>query len=158
MRPKFFQLLYDQMKLQKGIWLLVGDLGYGGVDTIQTEIPDRFVNCGASEFATIGFACGLAMTGKVSFVYSITNFLLYRPFEIIRNYLNYDNIPVKLIGSGRGKEYEHDGISHWSEDAKHVLDCLPNVVQYWPETNEEMETNFKELLDNDKPCFLSLKR
>ena len=36
---------------------------------------------------------------------------------IIRNYVNYEKIPVKLIGSGRDRDYEHDGISHWSDDA-----------------------------------------
>jgi transketolase len=158
MRPKFFQLLFNYMKQYKNIIFLCGDLGFGGADKIKEELPDQFINCGASEFSMVGIACGLAMTGKVPIVYSITNFTLYRPFEMIRNYVNHEKIPVKLIGSGRGKDYEHDGVSHQSEDAHKVLECFPNIEQYWPETTEEMEKNMKEIIDNDKPCFLSLKR
>lgn len=158
MRPKFFSLLYDYMKNQSGIYLLVGDLGFGGADRIRDELPEQFINCGASEQSMIGIACGLAMTGKVPFVYSIATFLLYRPFEMIRNYVDHEKIPVKLVASGRGKDYGYDGFSHWSEEAPEVLKVFPNIIQYWPDTNEEMEKNLKEIIDNDKPCFLSLKR
>ncbi len=158
MRQRFFQLLYEQMKDKSGIFLLVGDLGFGGADKIRDELPEQFYNVGASEFSMMGIACGLAMTGKTPFVYSITPFVLARPYEILRNYVNYENIPIKIVGSGRDKDYEHDGISHDASDAKNVLDTLPNIVQYWPETTEEMEKNLIEMIDNDKPGFLSLRR
>ena len=158
MRPRFFQLLYDYMKNQSGIYLLVGDLGFGGADKIRDELSEQFYNCGASEFSMMGIGVGLAMTGKVPFIYSIPTFLLYRPFEMIRNYVNHEKIPVKLVASGRDKEYTHDGFSHWAEDAKKTLDLFPNIIQYWPDTNEEMEKNVKEMINNDKPSFISLKR
>ena len=49
MRPKFFELLYEAMKKDDQIWLLVGDLGYGGADKIREDFPDRFINTGAAE-------------------------------------------------------------------------------------------------------------
>jgi transketolase C-terminal domain/subunit len=53
----------------------------------------------------IGAATGMAMEGKIPVVYSITPFLLYRPFVFLRNYLHHENIPVKLVGGGRNKDY-----------------------------------------------------
>src|SRR3989344_6223554 len=88
MRGWFAYELYKQMIKDKRIWLLVGDLGYKAFDYIKRDFPNRFLNCGASEQAMVGIATGLALDGKVPFVYSITTFLLYRPFETIRNYID----------------------------------------------------------------------
>lgn len=158
MRRRFFQELYEQMKTNDKIVVLTGDLGYIGFDKISDDFPDRFINCGAAEFAMVGIAIGLALEGKIPVVYSITPFLLYRAFELIRTYIDHENIPVKLVGSGRNDDYKHDGYSHNAEDVMAYLVFLHNIVKYFPATESNMVKNLDELLTNDKPCFLSLKR
>lgn len=158
MRGWFAYELHYWMQLNPDIWVVSLDLGFGMLDKIRDDFPERFLNVGASEQAGVGIACGLAMSGKIPFVYSITTFLLYRPFEFIRNYVNHEKLPVKLIGSGRDKDYDHDGFTHHSTEAKGVLDTLPNVVQCFPETKEEIPEVTKEIINNDKPVFLSLRR
>jgi len=158
MRRTFFKELHEQMRQNDKIISLTGDLGYGGFDKIIIDYPDRFLNCQAAEFSMMGLACGLGLEGKIPVAYSIGTFLIYRPFEIIRTYINYENIPVKLISSGRDKDYEHDGISHWMDDIKQYLDTFKNIKQYWPEDEKEMKDCLPELLNNNQPCFLSLKR
>jgi transketolase len=158
MRRIFFQELYKNMDQNDKIISLTGDLGYGGFDKIISDFPDRFFNCQAAELSMMGVACGLALEGKIPVVYSIGTFLIYRPFEIIRTYINHENMPVKLISSGRDKDYEHDGISHWMDDIKIYLDTFKNIKQYWPEKKEEIASILPEMLSNNSPCFLSLKR
>lgn len=150
--------LYEQMKENKDIVLITGDLGYGMFDAIRDEFPDRFFNVGAAEQAMIGIAVGMAYQGKVPVVYSITNFLLYRPFEFIRNYINKEKLHIILAGGGRDKDYSHDGLTHWSEDAKKVLECFPNIKQLWPESNEEAAIALDQGLEEKEPLFISLKR
>lgn len=157
-RGEFGYQLYKQMAKNEKIWLVVGDLGYKLFDPHFEDFPDRCINCGAAEQAMMGIAIGLALEGKVPFVFSVTNFVLYRPYELIRNYVNAERIPVKIIGSGRDCDYQYDGFSHMSADAKHVLECFPNICQYWPEKNEEIERMVKEMVYNDRPCFISLTR
>ena len=158
MRRKFFKELHFQMSKDSKIWALTGDLGFGGFDKINQDYPERFINCQAAEFSMMGAACGLALENKTPVVYSIGTFLIYRPFEIIRTYINHERIPVKLICSGRDNDYSHDGISHWMTDMKPILDLFPNIKQYWPETEDQIPEVLNDLLNNDKPCFLSLKR
>lgn len=158
MRRTFFKELYTQMSENKNVISLTGDLGYGGFDKISADFSDRFYNCQAAEFSMMGIACGAALEGKIPVVYSIGTFLIYRPFEIIRTYINYENIPVKLICSGRDKDYAHDGISHWMEDIKIYLDTFKNIKQYWPTKDDEVGSMLQDILNNNSPCFLSLKR
>ena len=89
MRKDLAKLLLEEMRVNEDIYLITGDLGYGLWDDIRDTFPDRFFNVGSSEMVMMGTAIGLAMEGKVPFVYSITPFIIYRPFEFIRNYLNH---------------------------------------------------------------------
>lgn len=157
-RGQFAFELYKAMIFNKNIYLLTGDLGFSMFEPMKEDFPDRYANCGASEQAMMGIAVGLAQSGKIPFVYSITNFLLYRPYETIRNYVNYEKANVKLIGSGRDQDYLHDGISHWSEDARGILKTFKNIKQYWPDTKEEIPGILDTMIEEDAPGFLSLKR
>ena len=161
MRGWFAYELYQHMKKNKDIWLIVGDLGYKVWDQHFKDFPDRCINVGAAEQAMMGIAVGLALEDKIPIVYSISTFLLYRPFETIRNYINHEKIPVKMIGSGRDKDYLHDGISHWSMDDKKLFGTkkmFENIQPGWPEYKEDIPLIVKMMLTHKKPYYINLKR
>ena len=158
MRRLFADLMHQHMQKNKDIWIITGDLGYKMWDQIRNDFPDRFINVGAAEQAMMGVAVGLALEGKIPVVYSITTFLLYRPFETIRNYINYDKIPVKLIGAGRGKDYSHDGISHWSEEDRQVMKVFNNINSFWPDSVDELPDLVSKMLETSEPFYISLRR
>lgn len=158
MRPYFAKYMYKQMKKNKKIYIVVNDLGYKMWDKIRSDFPDRFINVGAAEQTLIGVAVGLALSNKIPIVYSITTFLLYRPFETLRNYVHYEKIPVKLIGSGRNKDYIHDGISHWAEEDRKVMAILKNIKSYWPKNTREISKLVDKMLKSNKPYYINLKR
>lgn len=157
-RGKFGFELYKEMAKDKKIWLLVGDLGFGMFTPHFEDFPTRCINTGSAEQALVDIGVGLALEGQIPFVFSVTNFILYRPFEMIRNYLSAERVPVKLVASGRDADYQYDGFSHMSSDAKQVLACFPNINQYWPESNDEIPFMVREMTYNDRPCFISLTR
>jgi transketolase len=157
-RGYFAGYLYNEMEKNPDIYLLVGDLGYGAFDRHFKDFPNRCINTGASEQALVGMAVGLALEGKKPFVYSITPFLLYRPFEWIRNYINHEKIPVRLIGAGRDRDYLDDGFSHWSEEADDVLGLFRNIRTLHPKKKENIKAMFKMMVEENNPWFISLKR
>ena len=106
----------------------------------------------------IGISVGLALEGKIPIAFSITPFLLYRPFETIRNYLQNEKIPVKLIGSGRDKDYSHDGFSHWAEEDRKIMDILNNIKGFWPDTADEVSQLVPKMLTDPNPWYINLKR
>ena len=156
MRKEFATFLHKEMSYNDNIVLLTGDLGYGLWDRIKIDYPDRFYNVMSSEQLMVGAAVGLAMENLIPIVYSITPFVLYRPFELLRNYLDHENIPVKLVGGGRDKDYGYLGFSHWAEEDTKVLSTLENIQLYKPKGGSNKI--YKEFLYNEKPSYLNLKR
>ena len=157
-RRLFADIIYKKMLVNKNIWVITGDLGYKMWDQIKQEFPERFLNVGASEQSMLDIAVGMALEGKIPVVYSITTFLLYRPFETIRNYINHEKIPVKLIGSGRNKDYLHDGFSHWAQEDKKVLKIFKNIEAKWPTTIKEIPSLVNNMLASNKPWYINLTR
>jgi len=160
MRGWFAYELYQQMKKNKDVCLVTGDLGYKLWDKIKEDFPNRTFNVGAAEQSMMGIAVGLALEGKIPFVYSQSTFLLFRPFETIRLYVNREKVPVRMIGCGRGKDYKSEGFTHWivDDEDKKIMKIFKNIDARWPETKEEMPDLVKELVEVDKPYYINLKR
>ena len=158
MRKTFAKEILDHAINDSRIIVLTGDLGYGMWDELQHVLPDQYINCGASEQAMLDIAIGLAYEEKIPVVYSITPFLLYRPFEALRTYIDHEKLNVKLVGSGRDDDYKHDGYSHDATDTGKILSALPNIVQMWPESKEDIRSEVNVMLSHERPVFISLKR
>ena len=157
-RGYFAYELHKQMQQNRDIWLLCGDLGFGMFDEHFRDYTDRCINTGAAEHTMMCMAVGLAMEGKIPFCYSITPFLIYRPFEVLRNYVNHEKLNVKLIASGRDEEYEDDGFSHHSEEAKKVMDIFGNIRKYWPDNKKNVPHLVRKMVEEKGPAVISLRR
>lgn len=158
MRKEFSEILFKKMSDDNKIVIITGDLGYGLWDKIRINYPDRFYNVGSSEQLMLGMACGMAMEGKLPFVYSITPFAIYRPFEFIRNYVDHEKLPVKIIGGGRDKDYGYLGFSHWAEEDKLVMSVFQNITTLHPETNKELLEKSDIIFDKRTPVYLNLRK
>jgi transketolase len=158
MRKECDQLLLEEMSVNNRIRVVTADLGFGILDHIRNAYPDRFYNVGAAEQLMIGVAVGMAENGLIPVCYSMSSFLLYRPFEFLRNYVDYEHVNIKLLGSGRDKDYSHDGISHWAHDDEKVLQALPNIEVYKPGSLEELDMNFDQWINSTKPGYFNLMR
>ena len=158
MRRDFANLLHNQMQHDDNVYLITADLGYGLWDKIRDDFPARFYNVGSSELTGLGICVGLAMEGKLPYFYSITPFALYRPFEIIRNYLDHECIKVNIVGGGRCKDYGYLGFSHWAEEDKQIMSCFKNIVSMWPEDDVELLRDFDTTVYSKTPCYINLKK
>lgn len=157
MRKLLSESICEQMSQDDSIWLLTADLGFGVLDKPRALFPDRAVNLGASEQLMLGAAVGLATKGKIPLCYSITPFVIFRPYEWIRLYLNHERIPVKLLGIGRDNDYDQ-GFSHDASDDTAALAPFTNLVIYKPDTLADFRSCWQDFLYNDKPCYLNIRR
>jgi len=158
MKQQFAQKLYELMSEHDKIIVLTADLGFGLFDKIRKDFPSRFYNVGSSEQLMIGIGIGLYYKGFIPVCYSITPFLLYRPFEMIRNYVNYEKVPLKLVGCGRNKDYSHDGFTHWADDDEEIIKTLKNIDICKPVGDELSYNYLKKNILSEFPVYLNISR
>jgi transketolase len=150
MRRKFAADLYELMEKDKNIIFITADLGYGMVKEIQ-KLPNQYYNVGSAESAMMGIAIGLALSGKIPVCYTITPFY-FRAFEQIRLYVDHEKIPVIMVASGRGNDY-NAGFSHDASDHE-ILKQFKNIVFLEPENDFDLSA----IVYSGKPTYLNLKR
>lgn len=157
-RNEFTSLIHNEMAQNKDIVLILGDLGYGHFNQHRIDFPDRVINPLAAEQLMVGMATGMALEGKIPVCYSITPFVIFRPYELLRNFLDHESIPVKLVGSGRDKDYGGLGFSHWGTDDTTHLNQFKNIRKFRPKDAGEMKQQFNEFMYNTKPSYVNLSR
>ena len=128
MKKIFIEELIIAKKRNKNIILIVNDLGYGMIEPFQKKFPDSVYNAGVSEQSMMGYAAGLAATGKHVFVYSIGNFNTFRCAEQIRNDIDYHKLPVTIVSAGAGVGYGNLGYSHHAIQDYSLIRSFPNMI------------------------------
>ncbi len=156
MRKAFVSTLEKIARNTAEVFLLTGDLGYSVFEGFQKEFPDRFLNVGIAEQNMIGVAAGLALSGKIVFVYSIIPFVTLRCYEQIRNDLCMQNLNVKIVGMGAGLHYGSSGPTHHALDDISVMRSLPNMTILIPSSPLETEMAMKESVKQDGPFYIRL--
>jgi transketolase len=127
-RNTFSEALYEEATKNPDIYLVVADISPAGSMTkFTTQYPDRFINVGVAEQSMIGIAAGLALKGCQPFAYTIATFSLYRPFEMVRDDLGYQNLPVTVVGMGAGVIYSTLGGTHHTQEDIAIAGAIPNM-------------------------------
>ena len=83
MRRIFGKTLVEIAENDPNIVLLHGDVEQE-MDEYKKRWPEKFFNVGLTEQSMISMAAGMALEGLRPLVYSITPFVLERPFEQIK--------------------------------------------------------------------------
>lgn len=139
MRNSFADVIFEIGKSDPSICALVADISpAGSMEKFREQFPNRFINTGVAEQAMIGIAAGLALKGMRPFCYTIATFSLFRPFEMIRVDLCYQNLPVTVIGMGAGVIYSTLGGTHHTLEDVAVASAIPNMTVLAPCDPEEM--------------------
>jgi deoxyxylulose-5-phosphate synthase len=64
-----------------------------------------------------------------------------------------------MVGAGRNDDYsKHDGFSHEAGDIPHILGMLPNLVMYFPESEDAMKTMVESMITQNEPSFISIPK
>ncbi len=156
MRQAFVDSLFILTKTHKNIVLLTGDLGFTVFEKYQKSFPDNFYNAGVMEANMVGVASGLALSGKIPFVYSIAPFVTLRTYEQIRNDVCLHNANVKIIGVGSGLSYTHAGPSHHVLEDLAVMRALPNMTVVSPSDPMEVSLCMKAAIRQPGPVYIRL--
>ena len=128
-RKTFGEALLEAAQHNSRIVALSADSSSGsGMTPFKETYPERHFEFGIMEQGIMGFASGLATTGKIPFFAAIAPFVTARPFEMFRNDLGYMNQNVKVVGRSAGLTYSDLGPTHQSLDDIAIIRTIPGVT------------------------------
>ena len=154
MRRTFGKLISELADKDERIHLLVGYIGYRVFDEFREIHPNRFINMGICEQSIIGISAGMALEGLNPWVYTITPFLIERPFEQIKLDIDQQNANVKLVGFA---DYPNLGPSHSELNGKKMMKLFKNIKSFFPKNSEQTAQIVKKVSQTKGPAFISLK-
>ncbi|MDA7446641.1 hypothetical protein N8805_04105 [Candidatus Pelagibacter ubique] len=158
MKNIFIKELIVATKKNKNICLIVNDLGFGMIEPFAKKFPKNIYNAGVSEQSMMGYAAGLAASGKHVFVYSIANFNTFRCAEQIRNDVDYHNLPVTIVSAGSGVGYGSLGYTHHAIQDYSLIRSFPNMLIASPGDVMELRSCMDYLISNPQPSYLRLEK
>ena len=138
--------------------LLLGDVGFSFLEPLMKKYPSRVVNVGIAEQNMMGVAVGLSHMKYKPYFYTMSNFIILRPLEQVRNDICYGNANVKLFGVKGSEAYAFLGMSHnmYNDEDKKILSTLPNIVSYFPTTEEETINSMESEYNRQGPAYFQI--
>lgn len=158
MRNTFADTFYKAGAEDPRLSIVVADISpAGSIEKFRSDFPDRFINTGVSEQIMIGMCAGMAQRGLRPFAYTIATFTLFRPYEMIRDDLCYQNLPVTVVGIGGGVTYSTLGGTHHAMEDVSIANAIPNMTIIAPCDPAETEAATRWCVTQERgPVYLRL--
>jgi transketolase len=156
MRASIIDSLFAKMQTNEDIFFLTADMGINLVEKFQEAYPSRFLNVGIAEQNLIGVSAGLCNLGYRPFVYTISNFLIHRCYEQIRNDIVIHNYPVTLLGTTIGFDNAPLGPTHHGVDDWGALRTIPGIDIYCPSSVIYAQQLIDKVIDLARPAYIRI--
>lgn len=156
-RKTFGEAVVEAALENSDIVVLSADSSSGsGLADFRKKFPDRHFEFGIMEQGVIGFASGLATTGKIPVFAAIAPFVTARPFEMFRNDLGYMNQNVKVVGRCSGLTYDQLGSTHHSIDDVAIIRTIPGVTVINPGDPVTIKKAVHAMVKHKGPCYMKI--
>ncbi|MFA5386564.1 MAG: hypothetical protein WC297_02800 [Candidatus Paceibacterota bacterium] len=156
-RRTFVETLNKLAENDPNIVVIIPDVGFNYLDDPKNKF--KVLNLGVTEQSTMIIAAGMALSGLKPYVYSMINFVTFRPYEAVRNAVCLHNANVKIIGVKGSEKYKFLGFSHnliiENEEIK-ALENLPDFKCFIAEDIEEVKRVILETYKTNLPCYIRI--
>jgi len=153
MRRTFGKTIVKIAQKDSNVVLITCDV-HQEMDEFKRLFPDRFFDFGLTEQSTISIAAGMAGEGLRPFVYSLTPFLLERPFEQIKIDIDEQKLPVILVGNS---DYPTHGPTHRPLNVEGLVGLFKNIHGYFPTNSGLTEKAMIDAYLMGEPAIICLK-
>jgi len=156
-RRVFVDTLNELAAKDPNIIVITCDVGFNYLD--NPNLKFRVINLGVTELTSTIVAASLALSGYSVWLYSMINFVVFRPYEAVRNAICLHHANVKIIGVKGSEKYKFLGFSHnmivEDEDIK-ALKNFPNIKSYIVTDPEKAKDVILETYNTNSPCYIRL--
>ncbi|MDD2913470.1 MAG: hypothetical protein PHH17_02695 [Candidatus Pacebacteria bacterium] len=155
-RRVFIETLNKLSEKDPNIIVIICDVGFNYLDNPKNKF--KVLNLGVTEQSSMIIASALALSGFKVYIYSMINFVLFRPSEMVRNAVIKHSANVKIIGVKGSEKYKFLGFSHNLLHDREDVDFCKNIGLKWhaPENNKEVEKVILKTYRENSPCYIRL--
>jgi transketolase len=156
-RRVFVNTLNELAENDPNIIVIICDVGFNYLDDPKNKF--KVLNLGVTEASSMIIASALALSNLKPYIYSMINFVTFRPYEMVRNAVCLHNANVKIIGVKGSEKYKFLGFSHnliaENEEIK-VLEHLPNLKYFIVEDPKKVKEVILETYKINSPCYIRI--
>ena len=127
-----------------------------GLDLLEKELPDQFIDVGIAEEHAVLCAAGMATSGfhPVCAIYST---FLQRAYDQLIHDVALQNLPV-LFCMDRAGLSPNDGATHHGVFDLSYLRCIPNIILMAPANEDELADMMATGIAYNGPAFIRYPR
>ena len=156
-RKTFGAILEEVAPHYPNLMVLAADVASSaGLSGFAENFPGKFLNVGIAEQNMIGVSAGLAGEGRNVFATSFAPFAAMRCFEMLRSYLGYMELNVKVVGLASGLSMGVGGNTHFGLEDVALTRTIPNMTVISPADCTETVKAVLALLEYQGPAYLRL--
>lgn len=150
----FFEVLLELGEADPNVFVVSQDMG--SVGPFAQRFPERAIDVGITEQNLVGVAAGLAIRGKLPFVYGMAPFVTMRAFEQIRTDLAYNGRNVKILAVFTGLAAGAWGATHHALEDIALMRAIPGMTVIAPADMHETERAVRAAAAHPGPVYLRL--
>jgi len=156
---KAFSMRMKERGQESDFAVFESDIGHSTYSYLFGDAyPDRYFNFGIAEVSTMAAAAGMASAGRTAIVCGYGVFLTMRAVEIVRSFVCYPNLNVKILSSHGGVTAAIDGVTHQATEDIAYMTTLPNMKVLCPCDPVSARKAFDLALEIPGPVFVRLMR
>lgn len=158
-RKSFSERMVEYGSIDKEFVVFESDIGYSTYSYLFGEkFPDRYFNMGIAELGTMAAAAGMAADGRTVIVSGYGVFLTMRAVEVVRSFICYPHLNVKILSSHGGLTAAIDGVTHQATEDIAYMSTLPEMKVLAPCDKYSARAAFDIAIKTPGPVFTRLMR
>lgn len=158
-RRAFSDGLVKYGEVNSDFFVLEADIGYSTYTYLfEEKYPERYFNLGIAELGMFAAAAGVAANGRPVVASSYGVFITMRALEVIRSFICYPNLEVKILSSHGGITAAIDGVTHQATEDIGNMVTLPNMHVLVPADPVAAEAVVESSFSVKGPVFNRLMR
>ncbi|WP_395750849.1 transketolase family protein [Prosthecobacter sp.] len=156
MRKQFVTTTERLLDEDERVVVLLGDIGVFAFRNAFKKHPQRIINIGILEQATVSVAAGLAKEGFIPLFHSIAPFVVERAFEQIKVDFGYQSLGGNFVSVGGSYDYAALGCSHHCPGDVSLMQAIPGVEIIVPGHPAELDALMSKTYASGHPTYYRL--
>jgi transketolase len=122
----------------------------------REAFPERYIELGIAETNSVSVAAGLASCGYVPYIFSMSPFGVLKTAEQLRTDVDYNHLPVRLVGRLSGLAMGYFGTSHYAVEDIAIARTLANTTVVAPADQHATLALFRSTAGLPGPVYIRI--